>query len=420
MSQFMEVIEWLDETGEGIVQRIPAEGSGETKLGAQLIVRDSQAAIFFKNGRGLDVFGPGRHTLTSMNLPILTKVLSLPWGFTSPFRAEVYFVNQKVFTNLRWGTRDPVVFRDRELGVVRLRAFGIFTMRVTEPLLFVNNLVGTQGSYGTAEIQDYLREVIVSRLNDYLGESLECLVDLPRRYDEMGVAVRGRLQEDFRKYGIDLIDLLVSRITPPEDVQRMIDSRSGMSAVGNLDDYLKLQAANALGALGGGGGGDGGTNGGGNGGGWSGGGPIGGGGGDGAAAGLGIGMGAGLGLLLPGMLMRSRSGEPLATPEMLARGVTRCPECHGEVATSSRFCSHCGHQMVTVRKCFRCDKNVTAQARFCPSCGLDLAAELRCAQCTTILPPGTRFCFHCGERVAGEGASPPATTRPGPTSPAGT
>jgi membrane protease subunit (stomatin/prohibitin family) len=209
-----------------------------------------------------------------MNLPILTKVLSLPWGFTSPFRAEVYFVNQKIFTHLRWGTRDPVVFRDRELGLVRLRAFGVFTMRVTEPLLFVNNLVGTQGSYGTAEIQDYLREVIVSRLNDYLGENLESRVDLPRHYDEMGVAVRGRLHEDFRKYGIELIDLMVSRITPPEDVQRMIDGRSGMSAVGNLDDYLKLQAANALGALGGGG--DGGTNGGRSGGGSSGGGGAGG------------------------------------------------------------------------------------------------------------------------------------------------
>jgi membrane protease subunit (stomatin/prohibitin family) len=124
MSQFLEVIEWLDESGTEIVHRVPEGGSGETKLGAQLIVRDSQAAIFFKSGRGLDVFGPGRHTLSTLNLPILTKVLALPWGFTSPFRAEVYFVNQKVFTNLRWGTKEPVAFRDRELGLVRLRAFG--------------------------------------------------------------------------------------------------------------------------------------------------------------------------------------------------------------------------------------------------------------------------------------------------------
>ena len=122
MSQFLEVIEWLDGSGTEIVHRVPEDGSGETKLGAQLIVRDSQAAIFFKSGRGLDVFGPGRHTLSTANLPILTKVLSLPWGFTSPFRAEVVFVNRKTFTNLRWGTKDPVAFKDRELGLVRLRA----------------------------------------------------------------------------------------------------------------------------------------------------------------------------------------------------------------------------------------------------------------------------------------------------------
>ena len=135
MSQFMEVIEWLDDTGREIVHRFPAEGSGEIKLGAQLIVRVSQAAVFFRDGRGLDVIGPGRHTLATLNLPILTKVLSLPWGFSSPFRAEVYFVNLKVFTHLRWGTRDPVAFRDRDLGLVRLRAFGVYTMRVTQPLL---------------------------------------------------------------------------------------------------------------------------------------------------------------------------------------------------------------------------------------------------------------------------------------------
>ena len=161
MSEFMEIIEWLDDAGDGIVHRVPEEGSGETKLGAQLVVRDSQAAVFFKDGRGLDVFGPGRHTLTSKNLPILTKVLSLPWGFTSPFRAEVFFVNQKVFTDLKWGTRDPVAFRDRDFGLIRLRSFGRFTIRIVEPLLFVNSIAGTQGSYRKDEIEDYLRDVIV-------------------------------------------------------------------------------------------------------------------------------------------------------------------------------------------------------------------------------------------------------------------
>ncbi|MEW6270637.1 MAG: SPFH domain-containing protein [Thermodesulfobacteriota bacterium] len=402
MSQFLEVIEWLDETGTEIVHRVPEAGSGETKLGAQLVVRDSQAAIFFKSGRGLDVFGPGRHTLSTLNLPILTKVLSLPWGFTSPFRAEVYFVNLKVFTNLRWGTKDPVAFKDRELGLVRLRAFGAFTMRVVEPLLFVNSLVGTQGVFSTADIEDYLREVIVSRLNDYLGEHVDSVLDLPRQYDEMGTAVRARLEADFAKYGIALVDFLIGRITPPEEVQRMIDGRTGMAAVGDLDAYLKFRAANALGSGGGGGGGAGGTTGGVNGGGAGGGGL----GGD-AASAMEIGLGAGLGMLLPGMVLRSLRGEPITSSAMLEREGLHCPECHAAVSPDCRFCPHCGHQMVVARKCPRCDKNVTAQANFCPSCGVDLGRKLACAACATPLPPGTRFCFHCGEKVAEP--SPPQT-----------
>lgn len=404
MSQFLEVIEWLDETGTEIVHRVPEGGSGETKLGAQLIVRDSQAAIFFKSGRGLDVFGPGRHTLTTLNLPILTKVLALPWGFTSPFRAEVYFVNLKVFTNLRWGTKDPVAFKDSELGLVRLRAFGAFTMKIVEPLLFVNSLVGTQGVFGTADVEDYLREVIVSRFNDYLGENVGSVFELPQRYDEMGAAVRERLAADFGKYGIELVDFLIGSVTPPEEVQRMIDGRAGMAAVGDLDDYLKFRAANALG--------DGGASGGGNGGG-----PLGGGNGGGGAAGgaMELGLGAGLGMLLPGMVLRSLSGEPITSAAMLQQGL-HCPECHGAVTADSRFCAHCGHQMVVARKCPQCAKNVTALANFCPSCGVDLASKLTCASCAAELPPGTRFCFQCGQKVAGAGATTPSS--PPPAAPA--
>ena len=151
---FLEVIEWFDETGKELVHRIPEGGSGEIKFGAQLIVRESQAAVFFYNGKAYEAFGPGRHTLTTANIPVLTKVASLPWGFTSPLRAEVYIVNMKIFPNLKWGTRDPVAFKDSELGLIRLRAFGIFDIRVIQPLLFINSLVGTQGIYTTEEIEE--------------------------------------------------------------------------------------------------------------------------------------------------------------------------------------------------------------------------------------------------------------------------
>ncbi len=347
-----------------------------------MLIRENQAAVFFRDGKGLDVLGPGRHTLSTLNLPILTKILSLPWGFKSPFRCEVYFVNLKVFTNMRWGTKDPVAFKDKELGLIRLRAFGTFTMQVTQPLLFINTLVGTQGSFETANVEDYLRDVIVSRLNDFLGETVDSLVNLPQYYDRMAVAVKTRLTEDFRKYGMEMVDFYINRITPPDDVQKMIDERSGMAALGNLDDFLKYKAAKALGDAASSGTG---MPGGGS-----------------AASGMGLGVGAGMGMMIPGMLYKVLGNGETNTEKIKEKGTVNCPACHGEVPLNSRFCSSCGHQLVVIKKCPRCSNDLAAGDKFCPSCGLDLASELRCKNCQTKLPPGTRFCLNCGERVSEE------------------
>ena len=383
MAVFLEVIEWLDPDGRQFVHRIPEEGSADIKMGAQLIVRESQAAVFFRDGKGLDVFGAGRHTLSTLNLPILTRILSLPWGFTSPFRAEVYFVTLRVFTDLKWGTKEPVAFKDKELGMVRLRAFGIFTARVTQPLLFINALVGTQGAYTSEQVEAYLREVIVSRLNDFLGEHVDTIFQLPKQYDEIGVAVKTRLQDDFRRYGLELNDFFINAITPPPEVQKMIDERSGMGAVGNLDDFMKFKAAKALGDAAAG---------------------VGAAGGQAAAGGLGVGVGAGLGFMLPGMIYRTLRPEDADPQRIRERGTVNCPGCHGEVPLTARFCSACGHQMVVANKCPRCGENVTALAKFCPACGANLAAAIACAHCKSPVPPGTKFCPNCGEAIA-----PPAS-----------
>ena len=379
MSQFMEVIEWFDETGQEMAHRYPEKGSGEIKMGAQLVVRENQAAIFFRDGKGLDVLGPGRHTLSTMNLPIITKVLSLPWGFTSPFRAEVYFINMKVFTTMKWGTKDPVVFKDSELGMVRLRAFGNFTTRITQPLLFINTIVGTMGEYFTDNIEGYLRDIIVSRLNDFLGEYVDTILDLPKVYDEMGEAVKMRLADDFIKYGLELIDFFVNSITPPAEVQKMIDERSGMAAVGNLDAFMKFKAAKAMGDAAKSGGG--GTAG------------------EGAAAGMGLGIGAGLGMMIPGMMFKSMNQENLNPEQIMKKGTVNCPDCHAEVSLDVRFCHRCGHQMVVMQKCPQCEKNLNATAKFCSNCGYDLKAELKCSKCDNKLLPGTKFCPNCGEAV---------------------
>src|SRR5829696_488685 len=235
----LDVIEFLDPSGQQIVHRVPEGGSGEFRLGSQLIVRESQAAVFFRDGKALDVFGPGRHTLSTMNIPLLANLISIPFGGTSPFRAEVYFVNLADLIDMKWGTMEPVTFRDSEFGMVRLRAFGTYAMAVADPQLFVNKIVGTQGLYETGQIEDYLRNIIVSRFNDIMGETMTTLLDLPAKYNEVGAALRGTVTDDFNNLGLLLKAFYVTSITPPEEVSKRIDERTGMGVVGNMGTYMQ-------------------------------------------------------------------------------------------------------------------------------------------------------------------------------------
>jgi membrane protease subunit (stomatin/prohibitin family) len=372
---FLEVIEWFDETGKEFVHRIPEEGSGEIKFGAQLTVRDSQAGVLFYKGKAGDAFGPGRHTLKTGNIPVLNKIMAIPWGLTSPLRAEVYLVNMKVFPNLKWGTRDPVAFKDSELGLVRLRAHGIFNVQIVQPVLFINTLVGTMGKYTAEEIEDYLKRVIVSRLNDYMGENLDSLLNLPGQYDDISEGLQKRLKEDFSHFGLGLTHLYVTSITPPSEVQKAIDDRSRLNVIENLDKLVKMKAAMAM---------------------------------EKAAESqgeAGAGLGMGLGFMMPGMFaesMKAQSGGGNAVGGTSVEGENRCPDCGYPVPLDSKFCQYCGHQLLVFGQCANCGKNLPPNAKFCSKCGhpADEKPSARlCSKCGKENLPGSSFCNECGERL---------------------
>ena len=367
---FLEVIEWFDESGKELVHRIPEKGSGEIKWGAQMTVRESQAAVFFYNGKAYDAFGAGRHTLKTANIPILTKVLSLPWGMTSPLRAEVYFVNMKVFPNLKWGTRDPVAFRDSELGLIRLRAFGVFNIQVLQPVLLVNTLVGTQGIFTTDAIEEYLNRVIVSRFNDFMGNHIDTIFNLPARYEELAEGLKKALEEDFSHFGLGLSQLYINSITPPPEVQQAIDDKSRLGVFDDLNKLLKMKAAMAMETA------------------------------SQSQGQAGAGLGMGMGFMMPAMFAEAFKTAP--SQQTAAPDTFTCPDCQQNVPKEAKFCPYCGHQIVVFQQCSQCGKNLPPNAKFCVQCGRPVEQKpqaLKCPKCGTENLQKSIFCNQCGERI---------------------
>ena len=245
LSEFIDVIEWNEDGTDLLAWRYPRYKDA-IKWGAQLIVREGQQAIFVNEGQIADCFQPGRYTLSTRNLPLLTTLLALPTGFESPFKAEVYFVASRRFTDQRWGTKHPIMLRDAELGPIRLRGFGTFEVMVRDPKTLISNLNGSQATFNLKDIQDQLRNLIVSRLADYLGECNISALDLAAKYDEIAAGLNQRLTTTSSAYGLQISNLLIENIALPAEVEAAIDRRAAIGLTGDLDAFRQYQEGISL------------------------------------------------------------------------------------------------------------------------------------------------------------------------------
>ena len=245
-SEFIDIIEWTDDTADTMIWRFPRY-QAEIKNGAQLTVRETQIAVLVNEGQFADVFQPGRYELTTSNMPILTTLKGWKYGFNSPFKVDVYFVNTKQFLNLRWGTANPIMMRDPEFGPIRMRAFGSYCFRVQpDPIKFIRNVAGTDGNFTTESITEQLRNFVITKFTDYLAESKIAALDLAANLNEYSSELLIALKDDFADYGIELTKFLIENISLPEAVEEALDKRTSMGVIGNMTTYTQMQFADSL------------------------------------------------------------------------------------------------------------------------------------------------------------------------------
>jgi membrane protease subunit (stomatin/prohibitin family) len=246
MARIFDIVEFVDEAGTEMVHRIPERGSGDFRIGSQVIVRESQAAIFFRDGRALDVFGAGSHTVTTANIPYLVDLIGKAFSGETPFKAEVYFVSLREFTDLKWGTPTPITIKDPVLRMARVQARGSYALQVTEPQLFINKIVGTQGIYRTADIQGFFRSMILTKLTDLVGEMGKSVIELAGMAEELTMGVRAKADEEFAARGVTLTSVYVEYLGPTEETAKAIDEAASMGAIGDMSAYLQFQTARGI------------------------------------------------------------------------------------------------------------------------------------------------------------------------------
>jgi len=346
-SELIDVIEWLDDTGDVLVWRFPDQDH-QIKNGAKLTVREGQAAVFVNEGQIADVFKPGLYSLTTQNMPVMTTLQSWKYGFESPFKAEVYFVNTRNFLNRKWGTQNPVMMRDTDLGVVRLRAFGTYGIRVIDPGVFMKEVVGTDGCFTADEIEGQLRSMLVSAFTHMLGESGIAALDLAANYRTIGEKARTDMEPEFQGYGISLVLFVIENISLPPEVEKMLDVRSQMGIVGDMGRFTQFQTAQAIPEAAASGG---------------------------AGEFMGMGAGIAMGQQMAGAMTAAVAPQPATQPGQTSSAPAAAP---------GKFCAECG-------------KPAPANAKFCPECGK--ALQVTCPKCGKAAEPTAKFCEECGTKL---------------------
>ena len=381
--EFLEVVHWEDDSQDTMVYKFPMTDKQQIKENAQLIVRPSQVAIFVYQGQIADVYQPGKYTLHTDTMPILTSLSNWKFLFENHFKTDVYFVNTKQFVNQKWGTTNPIMMRDAEFGILRLRGFGVYSFKVNEPVVFLKEVFGSNKFYTVDQINEHLKSLIVSTVSDTLGEAKIPAIDLVTQYDEIGSLTQARISERFAIYGLIVSDFAIENISLPESVEQAIDKRTQMGALGDLNQYMKFQTAEAIrdaaqnegGGL--------------------------------ASMGAGMGAGAGIGkMMADAMNSNSASGAQTTgnassqtgnignTPKTVA-----CGNCQAQVAEGVKFCPECGNSMI--KKCIHCQAALNGNPKFCPECGGKQTIENKCPSCNEILEGQPKFCPHCGANTEG-------------------
>lgn len=344
-NQFIDIIEWLDDTNYTLVWRFPDQDH-EIKMNAKLIVREGQAAVFINEGTLADIFQAGTYSLATQNLPILSDLKGWKYGFESPFKAEVYFVNLRQYLDQKWGTTNPILLRDPEFGPVRVRAFGIYAFRVVDPAVFMREVVGTDGQFTVEEIEGQLKRTLVASFTSALAGLSLPVLEMAGHYDRVVAQVVEKIQPSFQTLGLKLTRLIIENISFPPEVEKLLDQRTGISILGNqMDAFTKMSAAQALRDMA--------NN------------PAR----SDAASGLG---------LVTGLTMGNLVTQQINAP---SHDVPRQP-----ASTGGSTCRSCGYT------------NAGA-SRFCPNCGAQQG--LACPSCQTPLSTGTKFCNNCGTRIGG-------------------